>query len=230
MADVLRRPQQGAYHAARQIPSTAGARRGRHRRGSELQDYAAQLLRDMRRSYRLPEGQGVPPLPRLPHWRQHRRVQIQRRSARRQHQGARQDREARPQDTRHPRHTILQDIRDAHRLHHESRGERQDKGAKSGGPHRRQRGDSRSPRPRCFVRQDPRRTLRLHRLRGEPIAQLLRHQGPPPAVPHRQRRTAHQCRPDHEPHSPRTGDTPRRTARTALLLLTGEDFHRGAHL
>ena len=78
---VLRRTQPRAHHPAREVPPAAGSRRGRHCRGTFVQDSAAQLQRTLRRSRQLPARRGVPPLPRLPDGRQHRREQVQRRRA-----------------------------------------------------------------------------------------------------------------------------------------------------
>ena len=102
-------------------------------------------------------------------------IDVQRRRARRFRPRPLQDREGGQQDAGHPRDTLRQDRGGRLRLHRESQRERQDKDSQSGGLDFGKRRDSRALGTGRIVGQDHRRALRLHRLRGEHLPQLLRH-------------------------------------------------------
>ena len=218
MAAVIRRPQQGAHHTAREVPATAGAGRRGHCRRSVVENPAPQLRGTVRRGRQLPARRGVPPVSRLPHGRKHRRVEIQRRTARRRAEGACQNRETGLEDAGHPRDTVLEDHGDHHRLDTESHRQGQNQGAPRGGPHGCQGGDTGAAGPRRVVGQDAGRAVCLLGLRNQHIAQLLRHRGQQAAVPHRQRRAAPLGRPHQGPHPAGAGNPQGRTAGTAALV------------
>ena len=236
MEAFLRRTQQGTGGPAREVPAAAGPGGRGHRRGPELQDSAAQPERDMRRSRQLPARRGVPSVPRLPDGRQHRRLEVQRRAARRRGPRTCQDREARQQDAGHHRDSFWQDHRHGeqakhvHRQHPEGSREGEDQGAQGGGHDGSQRGDSHPPDARSIERQDHRRAVCLYRLRGQHLAQLLRHRRPQALFPHRERGAQAKCRyhagaaQEGAPHPQGRADG------EPALRLAGAYLHRGAHL
>ena len=190
----------------------------------------------MRRSHTIPARRRVSPLSRFPHRRKHRCQQIQRRSAWRQRACESQDRETRQQDPRHHRNTLWQDHRHGeqalhfYRLDTQGVREGQNQSAQGRRHDRSQRRDTHSPHPRRQQRQDHRRPLCLYRLRGEHLAQLLRHRREEAPVSERQRRFAPLGRQHHVATASGTPDTQRRTPRTAPLHEPRTDIHRGAHL
>ena len=207
MAAELRRPQQGAYHAAGKVSAAAGTGSRGHSRGIVVKDSAAQPQRDMRRRHKLSARRAVYALSRLPYGRKHRREQIQRGAARGHAEGEGKDRKARQQDARDTRDTLRQDHHYAYRLDTQGHREGQDKGTQGGRQHGRTSGDTGAPGSRRVVRQGHRRPLRLLRLRDKHLAQLLRNRRQQAAVPDRERRAAPLYRPHHGPAAQGTRDT-----------------------
>ena len=177
MDALLRRPQGGAGDASRQIPAAAGAGCRRHRRGTGVEDPAAQLQRVDPCSRRASARRDVPALSRLSDGRHDRRVALQRRPAGRGGEGARQDLEDRQTDAGHYRNSLYDDHRVDQGVDHQGQREGQDQDPPRGRQHGRARGDHRAGGARRVVGQDDRRALRLHRLRGVDFAQRLRHPG-----------------------------------------------------
>ena len=96
--------------------------------------------------------------------RQHRRVQVQRRRARRFRARPLQDREGGQQDARHSRNTLREDRGRRVRLHRQGQREGENKDTEGRRLDVRQRRDTRPPRPRRVVGQNHRRPLCLHGL------------------------------------------------------------------
>ena len=230
MEAILRRPQPRTGHPARQVPPAAGPGRGRHCRRPVVQNSAPQLQRTVRRRHQLPPRRRLPPLPRLPDGRQHRRVEVQRRRTRRHGARPLENREDRQQNARRPRNPLRQDRGQRVRLHREGQRERQNQDTQGRRPDIGQRRDTGAPDAGHVVGQDHRRPLRLHRLRGEHLAQLLRHRRAQAPLPHRERRPAQVRRQHPRPAAPRTGNPPRRGARKPALRLARKDIHRRTHL
>ena len=86
-----------------------------------------------------------------------------------------QDRKGGQQDAGRARDTLREDRGQRVRLHRQGQREGEDKDTEGGGPHVGQRGDTGASGSGHVVRQDHRCPLCLHGLRGEHLAQLLRH-------------------------------------------------------